>query len=302
LASARSSPKIEGMRYALLFGFACFVVAGIVASCGGRSELRAPYRGVAGEGAGAMGGSGVGGATGGEGAGGAMACLPGETLVCGTDTGECTEGLRICEDGLFGPCEGSIEPIDELCNDLDDDCDGQIDNGFGLGQPCDGPDSDSCLDDVMSCDGCSLGDDNPEVCNGVDDNCNGTIDADCDFGDCQPGLLVTGSTPSSPDCIDFPVEAGSTGVIQYPCTGGPVSAVLGSIPFSGSVSSSGQLFLSGTEQNIGPDGCLWRMDHYIEGSLPSGTLTYSYTETLLTTPPGNCWWPCTEVGTVEVQW
>lgn len=221
--------------------------------------------------------------------------------MCGIDTGECETGLRHCEDGVFGPCQGALDPIDELCNALDDDCDGQIDNGFGIGQACDGPDSDLCSDDVMSCDGCSLGEDNLEVCNGFDDNCNNIIDADCDFGDCQPDLLVTGSTPSSPNCIDFPVEAGSTGTIQYPCTGGPVSAVLGSISFTGSV-TNGQVLLTGTEQIIGPDNCLWQMDHTIQGAISSGMLSYSYGETLLTNPPFGCWMPCTEVGDVEVQW
>ena len=229
-----------------------------------------------------------------------LECLPGEVLACGTDVGECELGARYCEDGVFGACQGAIDPIDELCNTLDDDCDGQIDNGFGLGQACDGPDSDLCADDEMTCDGCSLGEDNLETCNGVDDNCNTIIDADCDFGDCQPELLVTGSTPSSPDCIDFPVEAGSTGTIQYPCTGGPVSAVLGGIPFTGSV-DNGYVTLSGTDQQIGPDGCLWQLDHTIDGWIPSGTVEYSYFETLLDNWPW-CWSPCTEVGTVDIHW
>ncbi|RLB54267.1 MAG: hypothetical protein DRI90_20400 [Deltaproteobacteria bacterium] len=249
-------------------------------------------------GLGAAGGTVGGGGAGGE--GGVVTCLPGEVLVCGSDVGECATGIRECVDGFFGPCQGAIEPIDELCNALDDDCDGQIDNGFGLGQACDGFDSDFCFDDEMTCDGCSLGPNNDETCNGIDDNCNGITDSDCDFGDCQPSLLVTGSTPSSPNCINFPVEKGSTGMIQYPCTGGPVAAVLGSISFTGAV-NNGQVLLTGTEQLIGPDNCLWQMDHEIQGSISSGTLSYSYWETLLSPPPG-CWSPCTEVGAVAVQW
>jgi hypothetical protein len=79
-----------------------------------------------------------------------------------------------------------------------------------------------------------------------------------------------------------------------------VAAVLGGIPFSGWV-TDGQVLLTGMQQLIGPDACLWQMDHTIQGWLPSGTLNYSYEETLLDNYPW-CWLPCTEVGTVDVQW
>lgn len=255
------------------------------------------------EGAGGLGSAG-GAAIGGDGnggEGGQMPCLGAEVQVCGTDVGECETGTKVCQDDVFLPCEGHIPPAFEACNGLDDDCDGTVDNGFGVGEACDGDDTDACLDDVLTCQGCTSGPSVIEICNGVDDNCNGTIDADCEVGDCQPNLLVVGSTPSSPSCIDFPVEAGTTGGIQYPCEGGPVSAVLGSISFSGFV-SDGLVSLSGTAQLIGPDGCLWQTDHFIDGKLASGTLTYSYQEILLTPPPIDCWSPCTETGTVEVDW
>ncbi len=296
------------MRHHLRASFASLFALGIVAACGARSELivgGGPGGGVGGTG-GAGASSGTGGAVGGGGQGGeggAITCLPDETMPCGSDVGECEMGLRFCDEdtGLFGPCEGAIEPIDEECNALDDDCDGTIDNGFGLGSACDGPDSDLCADDEMTCDGCSLGPDNDETCNGIDDNCNGTIDADCDYGACSPSLLVTGSTPSSPNCINFPVEAGSSGTINYPCTGGAVTANLDSINFTGSVSAGGQLMLTGTQYLTGPDNCQWQMDHQIDGYLPSGTINYSYWETLLDNFPW-CWQPCTEVGTVAVTW
>jgi hypothetical protein len=153
----------------------------------------------------------------------------------------------------------------------------------------------------MTCDGCSLGPDILEVCNGVDDNCNGEIDSDCEVGGCSPTLLVTGSVPSSPNCIDFPVEAGSTGVINYPCEGGPVSATLGEISFTGQV-TNGNVALFGSIEFVGPDGCDWRADHSITGSIPAGTVQYFYEETLLTMPQGDCWFPCTETGTVDIDW
>jgi hypothetical protein len=92
--------------------------------------------------------------------GGASACSDGDTEPCGTAEGACELGVATCQDGVFGACEGGVTPTEEVCNGLDENCDGAIDEPFGVGQPCDGPDSDLCEDDVRSCDGCSAGDSN----------------------------------------------------------------------------------------------------------------------------------------------
>lgn len=229
-------------------------------------------------------------------------CVDGETTPCGHDLGICRLGVSICFESEWSPCEGNIEPEPETCNDLDDDCDGTIDDGFRIGEACDGPDTDLCQDDVVTCDGCSLGPSEPETCNGRDDDCDGIVDSDCEAGDCQPTLIVTGSTPSSPSCVDFPVQASSTGVIQYPCGGGFVTAQLGEIGFSGSVEND-HVVLTGTLYifpDRSPDGCTWRTDHTIEGDLSSGQLTYSYSENFVSGI--NCWSPCTETGRIQVRW
>jgi len=229
-------------------------------------------------------------------------CEEGEVAACGSEVGACELGLRTCVDEFFGPCEGDIRPVAELCNDIDDDCDGSTDEDFGVGEACDGPDSDECLDDVMSCQGCSQGPDLLETCNGVDDDCDGIVDADCASGSCSPTLVVTGSTPSSPSCVDFPVAAGSLGGIQYPCGGGPVTAQLGTVAFSGTV-SGGQVYLEGTEiitADRSPDDCVWLTTHHIAGDIPSGKLNYDYAESHV--EGVDCWSPCTEVGTVVIEW
>ena len=264
----------RGLRWTL-------IVIGL-AGCGARSSLATPNEGTGG--------------------GLPVPCIAGAVEPCGSDVGACKKGERKCEDGYFGACLGGVGPVDETCNGIDDNCDGQIDEGFHLGEPCDGPDTDLCLDDVMTCAGCSVGKNNVEICNGIDDNCNGIIDADCEVGDCQPTLLVTGSVASDPGCIDFPVMAGSTGVIEYPCGGGPVTATLGGIQFTGDV-TNGFVSLDGVviiKPPETPDGCVWQTSHHIEGEVSTGEMSYSYSEMVLS--GDNCWSPCTETGTVSVQW
>ena len=69
----------------------------------------------------------------------------------------------------------------ELCNGVDDTCNGEVDETFyQLGQPCDGPDDDLCEQGVYVCSDSGQGVECeepvgpiPELCNGVDDDCNG---------------------------------------------------------------------------------------------------------------------------------
>lgn len=148
----------------------------------------------------------------------------------------------------------------------------------------------------------------PEGCNGIDENCNGTIN-DCDpgAGTCTPTLTVTGSTPSSPSCIDFPVSKGSHGSLTYTCpgSGGAVTAVLDGITFHGTVTNNVVSLdaITTTPPSQSPDGCTWQEHHHIQGSIPSGHVDYSYSEMVIAQPAGAmCWSPCTETGTVAITW
>ncbi|MEZ4250314.1 MAG: putative metal-binding motif-containing protein [Polyangiales bacterium] len=59
-------------------------------------------------------------------------CSPGASEACGTsDRGECRFGSRTCtSDGIFGECLGALDASAESCNGLDDDCDGETDEGL----------------------------------------------------------------------------------------------------------------------------------------------------------------------------
>jgi hypothetical protein len=116
------------------------------------------------------------------------------------------EGTRQCSDEGLSPCDAPV-PVPEMCNGLDDDCDGTIDvmdaqtceieNDFGLclgSQACSGGQWGPCQGTPPS----------PEACNGLDDDCDGTTDeghtdtdddgvADCvDTDDDEDGVDDTG--------------------------------------------------------------------------------------------------------------
>ncbi len=104
----------------------------------------------------------------------------------GPDTDQCKNGTWACTvDHLDKVCgTETITDIVETCNGLDDDCDGQTDEDFAIGQACDGPDSDSCANGTWTC--AKDGSDHicvnetkinlVELCNGEDDDCNGLTD------------------------------------------------------------------------------------------------------------------------------
>lgn len=52
-------------------------------------------------------------------------------LPCGDPTlagiGECRLGTSTCSAGLWSDCEGAVAPLEEICDDKDNDCDGQTD-------------------------------------------------------------------------------------------------------------------------------------------------------------------------------
>jgi len=99
---------------------------------------------------------------------------------------------------LTGIIAGSIRF--ERCNDLDDDCDGKVDEDFpGKGVACDDGEKGVCKGEgVIGCNAaengteCKLtnngGTSSNEMCNSLDDDCDGKVDEglDCDDTPCTP--------------------------------------------------------------------------------------------------------------------
>jgi hypothetical protein len=104
--------------------------------------------------------------------------------------------------------------VDETCDYKDDDCDGQVDEGFVLGDACDGADSDACKEGFIVCmaGGTGCGDmtgSSIEKCNGLDDDCQNGVDdtfplgqaCSVGLGACQrSGQLVCNSAQTGTTC------------------------------------------------------------------------------------------------------
>ena len=121
--------------------------------------------------------------------------------LCTKGAGICfSEGVLVCTpDSLVPTCNAfDIPPQEEVCDGLDNNCDGDTDNVLGLGEACDNGLQGACLKEgEMVCDGDDLVCDAPlilseaETCQnfGTDDNCDGILDNVIGLGDlCDNGL------------------------------------------------------------------------------------------------------------------
>ena len=133
----------------------------------------------------------------------AGACRNDETRPCGPDPiGACRRGTQRCVAGAFETtCTGAVTPIAELCNAVDDNCDGTIDEGVlvtffvdrdgdGFGSSAAGAESrQACAKPAgfavssTDCDDTNAAV-NPsarEVCDpaGVDEDCSGSANDNC---------------------------------------------------------------------------------------------------------------------------
>ena len=126
-------------------------------------------------------------------------------ITCGL--GECQRVLDYCTDGEVTPCDPFEGAVAEVCDGLDNNCDGEADNGIadltcGLGQCAHSVTA--CIDGVpQDCD--PLEGAGPEICDGLDNDCDGVVDNSdkvcdgCNTGLCAMGDVRDGSTVEGTD-------------------------------------------------------------------------------------------------------
>ncbi len=166
-------------------------------------------------------------------------CYVADTSTLGK--GECRQGYQVCKQGFWSACKDMIGPFPEICDGLDNDCDGQTDeNNPGGASSCNVIEeagqcrsgTQVCTSGRLTC--ISIQGPEPEVCDGIDNDCDNAIDdgfnkQTCGVGECFRLLDTCVNGVPQPPCdagtgtaeVEDGKDNNCNGIVDegFPCTG-----------------------------------------------------------------------------------
>ncbi|MHC4837045.1 MAG: formylglycine-generating enzyme family protein [Planctomycetota bacterium] len=192
-------------------------------------------------------------------------CYPGDEATA--DVGLCRRGERRCEGARWTDCEGAVTPAEEICDGLDDDCDGETDEADpALCGECAVPGAaGACVRGVGVCrEGAIVCARWPGLraegtCDLADDDCDGAVDEDGEVpvepdADAVEACGPPGGDPLAAAPADDPVCQGDEAGL-YGC--GAVHACLDPICLGGCAVTEARSVEACAADCGGDDRCVW---------------------------------------------